>query len=145
MPDHSTTLVEARPAPTSPPISACVEELGSPKYQVIRFQKIAPISPANRIVGVIALADTMPCPTVAATLSEMNAPAKLSSAANVTASRGDIARVDTDVATTFAVSWKPLVKSNASAETMTITKTAPLCTSRSPGGQEFLRTIPSSV
>ena len=27
MPDHSTTLVEARPAPTRPPISACEDEL----------------------------------------------------------------------------------------------------------------------
>ena len=33
----------------------------------------------------------------------------------ITATRGDIARVDTEVAIEFAVSWKPLVKSNASA------------------------------
>ena len=33
----------------------------------------------------------------------------------MTAIRGDIARVEIDVATTFAVSWNPLVKSNASA------------------------------
>ena len=31
----------------------------------------------------------------------------------ITATRGDIARVDTDVAIEFAVSWKPFVKSNA--------------------------------
>jgi hypothetical protein len=41
---------------------------------------------------------------VAATLSEMNAPAKLSSAAKPTASLGDIARVEIEVATTLAVS-----------------------------------------
>jgi hypothetical protein len=46
---------------------------------------------------------TNPCPTVAATLSEMNAPTKLSSEASATAWRGPIARVEIDVATTFAV------------------------------------------
>ena len=32
-----------------------------------------------------------------------------------TAIRGESARVETEVATAFAVSWKPFVKSNASA------------------------------
>jgi hypothetical protein len=36
-----------------------------------------------------------------------------------TAIRGDSARVETDVATAFAVSWKPFVKSNPSATTTT--------------------------
>jgi hypothetical protein len=35
--------------------------------------------------------------------------------------RGDIARVETDVATAFAVSWKPFVKSNPSATRTTRT------------------------
>ena len=35
---------------------------------------------------------------------------------------GAIARVEIEVATTFAVSWKPLVKSNASAVAMTMTR-----------------------
>jgi hypothetical protein len=34
-------------APTIPPISAWEELEGSPKYHVIRFQAIAPTSPAN--------------------------------------------------------------------------------------------------
>ena len=34
-------------APTRPPISACDDDDGSPKYQVSRFQPIAPISAAN--------------------------------------------------------------------------------------------------
>ena len=34
-------------APTTPPISACEELDGSPKYQVMRFQAIAPIRPAE--------------------------------------------------------------------------------------------------
>ncbi len=41
-----------------------------------------------------------------------------------TAIRGERARVETDVATAFAVSWKPFVKSNASA-TATITTRRP--------------------
>ena len=45
----------------------------------------------------------------------MNAPTKFSVAASMTANRGDIARVATAVAIAFAVSWKPFVKSNASA------------------------------
>src|SRR3954453_22914021 len=91
-------------APTMPPISACDELDGRPKYHVARFQAIAPIRPANTIVIVIADASTMPFATVAATGSETNAPTKLNTAANVTATRGGIARVEIDVATTFAVS-----------------------------------------
>ena len=59
---------------------------------------------------------------MAATFSEMNAPAKLRTADIATAKRGDIARVETEVAIAFAVSWKPFVKSNASAVTTTITR-----------------------
>src|SRR5215212_3019858 len=65
-------------APTTPPISACDELDGSPKYHVTRFQEIAPISPANTTVGVIAPALTTSWATVAATASEMKAPAKFS-------------------------------------------------------------------
>src|SRR5215208_3651862 len=117
--DHPTAAIIA---PTTPPISACDELDGSPKYQVMRFQAIAPTRPANTIVDVIASALTMPLATVAATSSEMNAPAKFSMAARPTASRGDSARVEIEVATTLAVSWKPFVKSKASAVTTTMTR-----------------------
>jgi hypothetical protein len=50
-----------------------------------------------------------------------NAPARFASAAIVTAWRGVSARVDTEVATAFAVSWNPFVKSNTSAVTTTTT------------------------
>ena len=67
---------------------------------------------------------------VAATLSERKAPTKLSTAAIATAVRGGSARVEIDVATTFAVSWKPFVKSNASAVPTTMTRiTSPLTSS----------------
>src|SRR5689334_12476277 len=77
--------------PTTPPISACEELDGRPKYQVVRFQAIAPTKPANTTVGVITSALTTSLATVAATASEMNAPAKLRSAAYPTATRGGIA------------------------------------------------------
>ena len=80
----------------------------------------------------------MPFATVAATSSEMNAPAKFRSAAIGTASRGDIARVEIDVATTLAVSWKPLVKSNASAVATTMT-------SDDVAAHAFLMTMPSRM
>src|ERR1700760_1016728 len=102
-------------APTSPPIRACELEDGSPKYQVMMFQAIAPTSPANTTVIVTASVSTNPLATVVATFSEMNAPAKFSSDAAAIAGRGAIARVEIAVATTLAVSWKPLVRSNASA------------------------------
>src|SRR3954463_12843806 len=68
----------AKAAPTPPPMSACDELDGNPKYQVIRFQEMAPINPAKTTVGVIAPALTTSWATVAATAREMNAPAKFS-------------------------------------------------------------------
>ena len=76
---------------------------------------IAPISPAKTTVSSIASGSTKSLAMVAATASEMNAPTKFRIDAMATAARGDSARVETDVATTLAVSWKPLVKSKASA------------------------------
>src|SRR3954454_15259690 len=120
----------ATAAPTTPPIRAWEEEEGSPKYHVATFQEIAPIRPANTVVVVIEPDSTMPLATTAATLIDRNAPAKFSSAASVTATRGGTARVEIDVATTLAVSWKPLVKSNASAVAMTSTMMMSFCTAR---------------
>jgi hypothetical protein len=68
-------------APTTPPIRACELDDGRPKYQVTRFQAIAPTSPAKITVVVIAPGSTMSLATVAATASEMNAPTKLRIAA----------------------------------------------------------------
>src|ERR1700722_9892326 len=90
--------------PTSPPISAWELLDGSPKYQVMMFQAIAPTSPANTTVVVIAPVSTNPLPTVVATLSEMNAPTKFNSDAPATARFGGIAWVEIAVATTLAVS-----------------------------------------
>ena len=81
--------------------------------------------------------------TVAATSSEMKAPAKLRIAAKPTASRGGIARVEIEVATTFAVSWKPLVKSKASAVATTRPEDQIALSSRSV--HAFLMTMPSRM
>jgi ubiquitin C-terminal hydrolase len=66
----------------------------------------------------------MPLATVAATSRETKAPTKFRTAASVTATRGDIARVEMAVATAFAVSWNPFVKSKASAVATTIQRTS---------------------
>src|SRR4051812_13920192 len=108
--------------PTTPPMSACDELEGSPSHHVARFHAIAPIRPAKTTVVVIEPDSTMPLATVAATSSEMKAPTKFRTADSATAKRGDMARVDTEVAIAFAVSWKPFVKSNASAVMTTMTR-----------------------
>src|SRR5436190_1038796 len=80
-----------------PPISACDDDDGSPSAQVARFQAIAPTSPAKTVSSVTEPASTMPLAIVAATSSDRNAPTKFSVADIATATRGDIARVETDV------------------------------------------------
>src|SRR4029453_7641143 len=92
----------AKGEPTRRRRSACDELEGRPKYQVARFQAMAPTRQAKTTVVVTASDSTMPWPTVAATLSEMKAPAKLRTAARSTAKRGDIARVETEVAIALA-------------------------------------------
>ena len=47
MPLHCTVAPAASAAPTRPPISACEDDDGRPKYQVSRFQAIAPTSAAH--------------------------------------------------------------------------------------------------
>src|SRR5947208_12208743 len=107
MPDQYTCVSGANSAaPTRPPIRAWDDDDGIPKYQVIRFQPIAPISAASttprpdRPVG----GSMMPLPTVSATPAPKNEPARLPTAATPSATRGVRARVDTDVAIALAAS-----------------------------------------
>ena len=86
-----------------------------------RFQAIAPITAASTVFGVARPVSMIPLPTVFATAVVANAPTRFAIAAIRTAMRGESARVETDVATAFAVSWKPFVKSNASATTIVTT------------------------
>ena len=76
-----------------------------------RFQVIAPSSAASSVCSVTRPVSMMPLPTVFATAVVTKAPARFATAASATAWRGDIARVETEVAIEFAVSWKPFVKS----------------------------------
>src|SRR3954447_9788038 len=100
-----TTDPEAMAAPTSPPISACDDEDGRPKYQVMRFQAIAPTTAENTTTRPCDVSGaSMMLPTVLATFTETREPARLKTAASASADRGDSARVDTDVAIAFAAS-----------------------------------------
>ncbi|MNY65108.1 hypothetical protein D3C86_2023230 [compost metagenome] len=58
-------------------------------------------------------------PIFLATPVNISAPIKFISAAIIMAVRGLSARVETEVAIALAVSWKPLMKSNASARNIT--------------------------
>src|SRR5262245_15932182 len=92
-------------APANPPISACEELVGKPKYQVIKSHTIAPISAAKITVNVTMWMSTRPAPTVLATaVPKVNAAMKLNAAAQMTALPGDSTRVDTTVAIEFAAS-----------------------------------------
>src|ERR671937_2245061 len=111
-------------APTRPPISACDELDGRPNHHVRRFQAIAPASAAMSVCCVARFASMSPFATFFATAVVTKAPAKFATAATSTATRGVTARVPTEVAIAFAVSWKPFVKSNPSATTTTMTRSA---------------------
>jgi hypothetical protein len=116
-------LLATTVAPMTPPISAWLELDGIVKYQVIRFHVIAPISAASTSarpsLPASTFGSTMPLAIVAATLIEMNAPAKFRTAEIITATRGFSAPVAIDVAIALAVSWNPFVKSSATAATTT--------------------------
>ncbi len=113
-------------APTRPPIRACDELEGRPNHQVKRFQAIAPISAASTVLVFASPVSTIPFPTVVATAVVTNAPTRLAAEATATASLGESARVEIEVATALAVSWNPFVKSKPSATTIaTTTRTSP--------------------
>src|SRR6202165_1776934 len=112
--------IEATPAPTRPPIRAWVELLGSPKNQVIRFQAIAPRR-AAMMTTIPALKESVLAIVLATlewnTSTVTRAPRRLKTADRATAWPAVRARVEMEVAIALAVSWKPLVKSKATATT----------------------------
>src|SRR5438093_6460355 len=68
---------------------------------------------------------TIPLPTVVATATpKPKAATKLKTAAQATAERGVSTRVETIVAIEFAASWKPFMKSKASATRIRRTRTS---------------------
>ena len=113
---RASTLIAPVPtpinvAPSSPPMRAWLLELGMPNRHVMRFQVMAPTS-AEAITIWPAWPSgtaTIPEPIVAATAVPVSAPTKLALAERAIPRRGERARVETDVAIAFAVSWKPLM------------------------------------
>src|SRR5438876_5116266 len=108
-------------------MSACDELEGSPNHQVSKFQTIAPQRAASTVFSVARPVSMIPFPTVFATAVVAKAPAMFAHAATKTAFLGDSARVDTEVATAFAVSWNPFVNWNPSATT-TVNQRRSWCT-----------------
>ena len=104
-PNPAATMV----APSSPPMSAWLDELGRPSHHVMRFQVMAPMSDAATIAWVVVSSFTRPAPIVLATAVPANAPMKLNAVAMSSACCGRSARVATEVAIALAVSWKPLM------------------------------------
>src|SRR3954466_13494310 len=102
-------------APIRPPKSACDELEGRARNQVTRFHKIAPTNPAKITTGLMSVSSTSPPEIVFATWTDRKAPVRFRQAATVTAVLGRNAPVAIDVAIALAVSWKPFVKSKASA------------------------------
>ena len=91
-------------APNNPPMRAYEELLGMPKYQVIKFQAIAPDN-AEMIMGsVAALASIRPVVIVSATPLICVAPRVLSTPAMTMAIKGLSTLVAMTVETTFAAS-----------------------------------------
>ena len=96
----------------------------------MRFQTIAPMSAAMIIPSETPCFGATSPPMVLATCvcstsMAISAPRRLNTADSATAARGPSARVLMDVATAFAVSWNPLVKSNPSAmSTVTMSSTS---------------------
>ncbi len=90
-------------------MSAWLEELGSEYHHVMRFHAMAPRSAPATMAWVVVASSTRPDPMVLATAVPANAPMKLKAAAMSTATWGRRARVATEVAIAFAVSWKPLM------------------------------------
>src|SRR5690348_5295379 len=104
-------------------MSTWLDELGSPTYQVMRFQAIAPTSALRMRLGSTTEGSISPLPIVLATaVPTTNAAAKLKTAAQTTATPGESTRVETTVAIELALSWNPLMKSNVSA-TSTMART----------------------
>ena len=80
-----------------------------PKYQVIRFQAIAPSRADRTTTCVTACGWISSLPIVAATAVPVSAPRKFRMAASRIAVRRGSTPVLTTVATALAASWKPLM------------------------------------
>src|ERR1700690_1265107 len=94
----------ATAAPTMLASIAWLEDVGRPKYQVIRSQIIAERRAEMTVSCVTEWASTRPEPTILATAVPANAPAMFRTAAIATATFGERTLVETEVAIALAVS-----------------------------------------
>lgn len=101
-----TVLLDASPAPTRPPINACEEEDGSPKYHVMKFHAIAPTRAARTTAmpAVPGGGSMIDFAIVTATPVESSAPPRFAIAAMIRAVRGVRARVEIALAMALAAS-----------------------------------------
>ena len=106
---HAPNPAEMKAAPSSPPISAWLDDDGIPRRQVSRFQMMAPTSAAAITDCDSTFVSMSPDPTVRATAVPVSAPKKFATALIAIAQLGFRARVLTLVAMALAVSWKPLM------------------------------------
>src|SRR5688572_32035741 len=100
---------DARAAPANAPTSACELEVGSPRYQVIKFQKTAPSTAASStnswsLFGITARFTISPPMVFATAVPKTKNATKLKKAAHATATPGERTRVATTVAIEFAAS-----------------------------------------
>ena len=120
-------------APTSPPMSACVELDGSPRHHERTFQTSAPLTPAPTTATTWSAGTSTTLATVSATAApRTNGPSSVKSAATRRAAPGAAERVATRVATASAASCTPLVKLNAVA-TMIAARSPPATAGIVPG------------
>ena len=111
-------------APMIPPINACDELDGIPKYHVIMFQRLALIKAAKTTAIVTFTGAATSLPTVLATAKpNIKGPIKFAEAAIINAALGVIPRDEIMVATTLALSWKPFRKSKTNAITTKVIST----------------------
>ena len=123
-------------APTRPPTRAWDDDEGMPKYQVPRFQTMAPRRPQSRMEGSTGATPsrTTNLPMVLATAVPEQRPKKLEDAHHHHGRAGVMAREAITVATMLAASWKPLVGSKRRTTTTVAVASRTRCPRKSPGG-----------
>src|SRR6266851_2698541 len=106
--------------------------------RVIRFQVMAPKSPARSTCWFISSMCTMPLPMVLATaVPKKKAAIKFQKAAQATARKGVSTRVETTVAMELAASCQPFENSKARVRKTTTKRRAMLLTGGGPGKRKW--------
>src|SRR6266849_10076081 len=116
-------------------MSAWEELVGRPRMRVMRFQVMAPSSPARRTCWLMSSMWIMPLPMVLATaVPKTKAAMKFQKAAQTTARKGVRTRVETTVAMELAASCQPFENSKARVRKMTTRRREKLDKGGNPRG-----------